>query len=59
MLINPNISEKLIICPACKGKGTIEKRIDNHSTDYMTVPCRLCKGKRILKRKVTIELLTI
>ncbi|MFK5950176.1 MAG: hypothetical protein QM500_15535 [Methylococcales bacterium] len=36
----------------------MKKPADNHR-DYTTETCALCKGKKLMKRKITIELLTL
>lgn len=43
---------KIAICPFCQGKGRQE--IFNGDS-YEKEECKLCKGKRVVKRIVTIE----
>ena len=52
----------IIVCPECKGYGVILKRkFKGHTEGWISESetCHVCKGKRVLKRKVTIELFTI
>lgn len=53
--------EEIIVCPYCKGLGhTIEeKRVTFYETDYIKHQCYLCKGKRVVNKKVTTEYLVI
>ncbi|MCK5015823.1 MAG: hypothetical protein KAS32_02025 [Candidatus Peribacteraceae bacterium] len=52
----------VITCHECKGSGILWKReFKGHTEGYEISPeeCHVCKGKRVLNRKVTIELFTI
>jgi len=46
---------KTIVCPTCKGEGTVKvgnlREMHNHDTDT----CPDCWGKRVMRRIVKIE----
>ncbi len=46
----PGNFEGLIVCPRCDGWGTEE--LDAPESEYK--PCKLCKGKRVVKRRVNV-----
>lgn len=51
----------IVVCPYCNGLGyeTVSKRISWDETDYNRVQCYLCKGKRVVRRKITTEYLEV
>jgi DnaJ-class molecular chaperone len=52
----------VVVCHECKGKGIVWKReFKGHSRGYESTPetCPVCKGHKVLNRKVTVELFTI
>jgi DnaJ-class molecular chaperone len=53
--------EEIIVCPYCKGTGEDieENRVSWDETEYIHKECYLCKGKRVVKRKITTEYLEI
>lgn len=62
MLTMKKTLNSVIICPECKGSGILWKRkFLGHTEGYESSPveCSVCKGKKVLNRKVTIELFTI
>lgn len=38
----------LVKCPACKGSGTIEFETTRTGPAALTLPCEVCRGKRVL-----------
>ena len=64
-MLNVNANKKVYnsfcICPVCKGERSTEKKVIDDFFDvcYISTPCEFCKGKGLMKRKVTVELLTI
>lgn len=57
-----NTYNDVIICKECKGSGVIWKReFKGHTEGYEATPetCPVCKGHKVLNRKITIELFTI
>lgn len=61
MIIRDTTTNDLILCPACNGKGyeIISERINAYETDEFREECYLCKGKRVVCKKITTEYLEI
>lgn len=53
------VYKKLCICPACKGVKTYQKPTGQLDRSYTDETCEFCKGKGMMNKIVTIELLTI
>lgn len=46
--------EKIIICPCCRGRGTVSVAIWDRE-GYRDEICPTCAGEKVLKKIVTIE----
>ncbi len=49
---------KNVICPECKGEGTIEQRKFYGHTEgwyHINTRCELCNGSRVIGRIVTVK----
>lgn len=55
------IQEKTIACYECLGKGLVKREADKliHGWEWEMKTCPICKGKKLLKRIVTIEYKTV
>jgi DnaJ-class molecular chaperone len=54
-MIYPKTLSKIIICPTCQGEGEIKvgNLVEHHNHDTDTCPD--CRGKRNVRRIVTIK----
>lgn len=55
------LNEEILLCPYCNGLGyeIEEKRVHWDETEYTRKECYLCKGKRVVNKKVTTEYLVV
>lgn len=52
----------VVVCFKCEGLGKVSKReFRGHTEGYVTrtFKCPVCKGQKVLNRKLTVELFTI
>lgn len=57
-LAGPKIEKNVILCPTCKGEGSVKyiHRESGHDAEHRKKICDRCEGSGRLNEKITIEL---